>query len=41
MKIKLSDEHEKIRLQKSFGNQIRKMKPDESPLDQDVLEKLK
>lgn len=41
MKIKLSDEHEKIRLQKSFGNQIRKMKPDESSLDQDVLEKLK
>ena len=41
MKQKLQDEHEKIKLQKSFGNQIRKMKYEQSALEQDVLEKLK
>ena len=41
MKMKLYDKHEKIKLQKSFGNKIRKMRPEDSSLDQDALEKLK
>lgn len=34
IKIKLQTEHEKLRMQKSFGKAILKMKPEQSTLDQ-------
>jgi hypothetical protein len=33
MKLRLQEEHEKIRLQKNFGNQIRKMRAEDSKLE--------